>query len=172
MDEVLVQPLLPVTVTVYVFAADKLLAAVPGVEPPLQAYEAAPAGVAVTLIAVVEQFKTVLPVLLVIAAVGGVVFWVIVMEDVLVQPFVPVTVTVYVFAADKLLAAVPGVEPPLQAYEVAPAGVAVTLIAVVEQFKTVLPVLFVIAAVGGVVFWVMVILAVFVQPLPPVTVTI
>ena len=31
-------------------------------------------------------------------------------------------------------------------------GVAVTLMEVVEQFKTVLPVLFVIAAVGGVVF--------------------
>ena len=94
------------------------------------------------------------------------------MDEVLVQPLLPVTVTVYVFAADKLFAAVPGVEPPLQAYDTAPAGVAVTLIEVVEQFKTVLPVLLVIAAVGGVLFWVMVILAVFVQPLPPVTVTI
>ena len=74
MDEVLVQPLLPVTVTVYVFAADKLFAAVPGVEPPLQAYDVAPAGVAVTLMEVVKQFKTVLPVLFVIAATGGVVF--------------------------------------------------------------------------------------------------
>ena len=45
-----------------------------------------------------------------------------------------------------------GVEPPLQAYDVAPAGVAVTLMEVVKQFKTVLPVLFVIAATGGVVF--------------------
>ena len=70
------------------------MAAVPGVDPPLQAYEAAPAGVAVTLIAVVEQFKTVLPVLLVIATVGGVVFCVMVIDEVLVQPLLPVTVTV------------------------------------------------------------------------------
>ena len=50
--------------------------------------------VAVTLIAVVEQVNTVDPVLLVIPAVGAVVFDVIVMLDEAVHPFAPVAVTV------------------------------------------------------------------------------
>jgi hypothetical protein len=43
---------------------------------------------------VVVQVKAVVPVLLVIAAVGGVVFEVIIILDVAVQPFAAVTVTV------------------------------------------------------------------------------
>ena len=50
--------------------------------------------------------------------------------------------------------------------------VAVTLIAVVEQVSSVEPVLFVMPAVGGVEFSVTVMLAVEVQPLEPVTVTV
>ena len=51
---------------------------------------------AVTLIAVVVQFKVVVPVLLVIPAVGAVVFCVTAITDCEVQPLVPVDVTVYV----------------------------------------------------------------------------
>ena len=50
--------------------------------------------------------------------------------------------------------------------------VAVTLIVVVEQVSTVVPELFVIPAVGAVLFEVVVALAVAVQPLAPVTVTV
>jgi len=60
----------------------------------LQEYDVPP--VAVTLIEVVVHVKTVVPVLLVIPAVGAVVFCVIVTALVDVQPLLPVTVTVYV----------------------------------------------------------------------------
>ena len=63
---------------------------------------------------VVVQVNSVEAVLLVMPAVGGVVFWVIMMDEVLVQPFVPVTVTVYVFGLENVLFAVPVDEPPLQ----------------------------------------------------------
>ena len=69
---VAVQPLAPVTVTVYVPEDVNVLAAVPGVEPPLHEY--VPPPVAVTLILVVVQSNTVVPELLVIPAVGGVTF--------------------------------------------------------------------------------------------------
>ena len=59
----------------------------------------------------VEQVRTVVPVLLVIPAVGTVVFWVMVIEAVAVQPLAPVTVTVYVLGDVTLtVAAVPS--PP------------------------------------------------------------
>ena len=43
---------------------------------------------------------------------------------------------------------------------------------VVVQLRTVVPVLLVMPAVGGVMFWVMAAVAVAVQPLAPVTVTV
>ena len=90
------------------------------------------------------------------------------MLDVEVQPFVPVEVTVYVPGALMLAAAD---EPKLLFHEYEAPPVAVTLIAVLEQFNTVDPVLLVIPAVGEVISWVTVILAVEVQPLVPVAVT-
>ncbi len=68
---------------------------------------------AVTLIAVVLQVRTVEPVLLVMPAVGAVVFWVMTIASVSVQPFAEVTVTVYVAGAviDKA-ASVPATEVP------------------------------------------------------------
>ena len=69
-----------------------------------------------------------------------------------------------------MLAAVFVALPPIQAY--VPPPVAVTLIEVVVHVNTVVPVLFVIPAIGGVVFEVIVILEVFVHPLAPVTVTV
>ena len=68
-----------------------MLAAVVGVDPPLQLY--VPPPVAVALSDVVVHVSTV-DAGGVIPAVGGVVFDVIVMLDVAVQPFDPVTVTV------------------------------------------------------------------------------
>ena len=58
----------------------------------LQEYDVPP--VAVTLIAVVEHVNSVTPVVLVMLAVGKVLFIVVVTAAVEVQPFVPVTVTV------------------------------------------------------------------------------
>jgi hypothetical protein len=63
--------------------------------------------------AVKLQVNSVLPVLLVIPAVGAVVLLVMSIDAVAVQPLVAVTVTVYVPAAVRLLAAV--VVPLLQA---------------------------------------------------------
>ena len=57
--------------------------------------------------------NSVAPVLFVIPTTGGVLFWVIVMLEVEVQPPDPVTVTVYVPGLVKLLLAVPVVAPPL-----------------------------------------------------------
>ena len=62
-------------------------------EPKLLLHEYVEPPVAVTLIAVLEQFNTVDPVLLVIPAVGAVISCVTVMLDVAVQPLVPVAVT-------------------------------------------------------------------------------
>ena len=72
--------------------------------------------------------------------------------------------------AVKLLAAVKGVAPPDQEYDTPP--VADTLIDAVVQVRTGVPVLFVIVAVGAVLFEVVVTLAVFVHPLAAVTVTV
>ena len=148
MEAVLVQPLLAVTVTIYVSGLEKLLLSVPVVVPPLHAYESPPE--AVTLIEVVVQLSSVEPVLLVITAVGTEASWVITIDEVLVQPFVPVTVTVYVFGLENVLFAVPVDEPPLQEYVSPP--VAVTLMEVVVQVNSVEAVLLVIPAVGGVIF--------------------
>ena len=86
-----------------------------------------------------------------------------------VQPFAPVTVTVYVPGAVMLAVAD---EPRLLLHEYETPPVAVTLIAVLEHVNTVEPVLFVIAAVGTVIFCVAVMLDVDVQPLAAVTVTV
>jgi hypothetical protein len=95
MDEVAVQPLLPVTVTVYVPAEVIVKASfVPTTVLPSD-HEYVPPPVAVTLIEVVVQVMTVVPVLLVMPAVGAVMLLLMVDEAVAVQPFVldvPVTV--------------------------------------------------------------------------------
>ena len=70
----------------------------------LQEYDVPP--VAVKLIEVLVHVNTVDPVLLVIPAVGAVLFIVVVAEAVEVQPLVPVTVTVYVPADETVIAAV------------------------------------------------------------------
>ena len=69
-----------------------MLAAVFVALPPLHAY--VPPPVAVTFIEVVVHVNTVVPVLFVIPAVGGVVFEVIVIFEVLEHPVAAVTVTV------------------------------------------------------------------------------
>ena len=146
MLSVSVHPLEAVAVTVYVPAlfidADaslpKLLS---------QLYELPP--LAVTLIDVVVHVSSVVPSLLVITAVGADVFDVTVIFSVSVQPFPSVAVTVYVPAlvidADASL-------PKLlsQLYELPP--LAVTLIDVVVHVSSVVPVLFVITAVGLLLF--------------------
>ena len=93
---VLVQPLAPVTVAVYVPIVEIDSAALDPtfVAPFDQLYDKPP--VALRLMEVVLQVNIVVPVRLVMAAVGGVVFCVIIVFAVAVQPFVPVTVTVYV----------------------------------------------------------------------------
>ena len=63
-------------------------------------------------------------------------------------------------------------EPKLLLHEYETPPVAVTLIAVLEHVNSVEPVLFVIAAVGTVIFCVAVMLDVEVQPLAAVTVTV
>jgi hypothetical protein len=101
--------------------------------------------------------------------VGGVVFDVTLILEVDIQPLLPVTVTVYV-PGEVIDAFALFPKPPLQEYVAPP--VAVTLIDVLLQVNTVVPVLLVIPAVGVVVFDVTVILEVDVQPLLPVTVTV
>jgi hypothetical protein len=161
-----VQPLVFVTVTVYV-PADVMLADAALPKPLFHEYETPP--VAVTLIDVVVHVNSVTPVLLVIPAVGATVFDVTVMLAVEVQPLVFVTVTVYV-PADVMVADAVLPKPLFHEYETPP--VAVTLIDVVVHVNSVTPVLLVIPAVGAVVFDVTVMLAVEVQPLAPVTVTV
>ena len=137
-----VQPLAPVAVTVYVPAAVMLAdAALP--KPLSHEYELPP--VAVTLIDVVVQVNSVTPVLLVIPAVGAVVFDVTVMLAVEIQPLAPVTVTVYV-PADVILADAALPNPLSHEYELPP--VAVTLIDVVVHVNSVTPVLLLMPAVG------------------------
>ena len=119
MDSVSVHPFAAVTVTVYVPAELTLVAAV--VAPLLQEY--VPPPVAVKLILVVVHVRTVV-VGAVIAATGAVLFCVIVMDSVSVNPVGPVTVTIYVPGAVTLVVAV--VAPLLQEY--VPPPVAVKLI--------------------------------------------
>jgi hypothetical protein len=92
---------------VYVPAEVTLVAAV--VAPLLQEY--VPPPVAVKVIEVVVHVRTVVTGD-VIAAIGAVISWVIVIDSVSVQPFADVTVTVYVPVAVILVAAV--VVPLLQ----------------------------------------------------------
>ena len=94
--------------------------------------------------------KTVDPVLFVIAAGGGVIFWFMMISEVFVQPFAAVTVTVYVPGIVNVLLAIVVELPPLQEY--VPPPVAVTFMAVVVQVNIVVPLLFVIPETGGVVF--------------------
>lgn len=110
---------------------------------------------------------------LVIAAGGGVIFCVIVVALVLVQPFaLDVTVTVYVPGAVTVkFAAVPTTEDPLD-HEYVPPPEAVREMLVSEQVNCVAPVLLVTEAVGAVVFWVMMICSVSIHPFEPVTVAV
>jgi len=112
--------------------------------PSLQLY--VPPPVPVTSTEVVVHVKTVVPVEFVIPATGNDGSDVIVIDSVSVQPFAPVTVTVYVPAEVNETAAVVPKEL-LQLY--VPPPVAVTSIEVCVQVKTVVPVLLVIPAVGG-----------------------
>jgi len=165
-DSVSVQPFAPVTVTVYVPAeVNDTEAVVP--KELLQLY--VPPPVAATSIEVCVQVKTVVPVLLVIPAVGGATSCVIVIDSVSVQPLAPVTVTVYVPAeVNDTEAEVP--KELLQLY--VPPPVAVTVIVVVAQVNTVVPVEFIIPATGNDGSEVIVIDSVSVHPLAPVTVTV
>ena len=103
-----VHPLAAVTVTVYVPGAVTVaVALVP--KPPLQLY--VPPPLAVSVIDVVVQVRSVVGD--VIDAVGTVVFWLMVILSVSVQPLAAVTVTVYVPGAVTVaVALVP--KPPLQ----------------------------------------------------------
>ncbi len=145
MLDVAVQPFDPVTVTVYVPGA-VIDAAALLPNPPSQLYAWPP--VAVTLIEDNAQVKTVEPELFVMPAVGAVISCVIVMLEVAVQPFDPVTVTVYVPGA-VIDAAALLPNPPDQLYPWPP--VAVTLIEVNVQVNTVEPELLVIPADGAVI---------------------
>jgi len=87
-------------------------------------------------------------------------------EDV--QPLDPVTVTEYVAPTVTEIFAV--VAPVLQ--RKVPFPLAVRLIAVREHVSVLEPVLFVMEAVGAVIFRVITVLAVVVQPFAPVTVTV
>lgn len=141
-DSVSVQPFAPYTVAVYVpgevidapAELPKLL---------LHLYNVPP--VAVTLIEVIVHVNSVVPVLLVIPALGGVVFEVIVMDSVSVQPDV-VAVTVYVLAAVIVAFAL---LPRLLSHEYVVPPLALTPIEDILHVKTVVPLLFVIVAVGG-----------------------
>jgi hypothetical protein len=147
---------------VYVPGAVTLVAAV--VAPLLQEYVPPPVAVKPILVAV--HVRTVV-VGAVIAATGEVIFCVIVIDSVSVQPFAAVTVTVYVPGAVTLVAAV--VAPLLQEY--VPPPVAVKPILVAVHVRTVV-VGVVIAATGEVIFCVIVIDSVSVQPFAEVTVTV
>lgn len=146
---VAVHPFAPVTVAVYTPAAVAVAPVIVGFERvevnplgPIQENDVPPFPVNNRL------FPAQTGPLLKMAGVGGVVFWVMVMLEVAVQPPLALTVTVYVPAEVKLLAAVVVEVPLFHAYEVAPAGVAVTLMLDVEHVRTVDPVLFVMATVG------------------------
>ena len=113
------------------------------------------------------QFNSVVPVLLVIPAVGAVVLRVVVAEAVAVQPLLPVTVTVNVPAALTVMAEV--VAPVFHSYAVPP--LAVKVVDGVVQFSA-SPLLVLMLADGAVMFCVMMILSVSVHPLAAVTVTV
>src|SRR5690606_16395457 len=103
--------------------------------------------VAVTLIEFVEQFSSVVMLLFIIPAVGTSSSFVMVMLVLAVQPLAPVTTTVYVPGAPKLLFALDGVAPPF--HESLTPPVAVTLIEVRLHVSSSVPVLLVIAAIGN-----------------------
>jgi hypothetical protein len=111
----------------------------------------------------VVQVKFILPVIL---AVGGVMLCVTLVVAVAVQPFEPVTVTVYV--PGEVMVAVAFVPKPFD-HKYVPPPLAVLVTLVVEQLKLSVPV---ILAVGGVVLCVTLVVAVAVQPFEPVTVTV
>jgi hypothetical protein len=123
--------------------------------------------VAERLIEETLQFNSVVPVLLVIPAVGAVVLRVVVAEAVAVQPLLPVTVTVNVPAALTVMAEV--VAPLLHSYAVPP--LAVKVVDGVVQFSA-SPLLVLMLAVGAVLSSVVVALVVAVHPLLPITVTV
>jgi hypothetical protein len=161
-DSVSAHPFADVTVTVYVPAELTLVAAV--VAPLLQEYVPPPVDVKPILVAV--HVRTVV-VGVVIAATGAVIFCVIVMDSVSVQPFEEVTITVYVPAEVTLVAAV--VAPLLQEY--VPPPVAVKVMEAVVHVRTVV-VGVVIAATGAVLFCVIVMDSVSAQPFAAVAVTV
>jgi len=136
--------------------------------PKLLSHVYVPPPVAETEIDVVPQVNSVVPVLLVILAVGSVVLEVKVTLASSVHPLLAVTVTVYVPAVVGLVLAV--FVLLLQAY--VPPPVAVSDILVCEQVISVTPSLFVIPAVGSVISCVIVILSVSVHPLDAVVLTL
>jgi hypothetical protein len=102
-------------------------------------------------------------------AVGKAISWVMVIDELAVQPFKAVAVTVYVPTAVMVtFELVP--KPPLQLYVFPP--VAVKLMLVCVQVSTVVPLLFVMPADGIVGSEVIAILEVAVHPVAPVTVTV
>ena len=117
--EVAVHPLAAVTVTVMLETLDtEALAVFP--RPPLQAYETPP--VAVNEMVFKVQLSTALPELLVIPALGAVVFCVMVMVALDLHPLAAVTVTTYTPGKVTLaLALLPRL--PLQAYVAPPVAV-------------------------------------------------
>ena len=154
-----VQPLLALTTTEYVPAAETTL--VDDVVPSFQRY--VPPPVAVSVILVVEQSNT--PELGVMDAMGKLVFEVMLVLAVDVQPLLAMTTTEYVPADETVFVA--DVVPSFQRY--VPPPEAVSVILVVEQSNT--PEFGVMDAIGKVVFEVMLVLAVDVQPLLAVTIT-
>ena len=133
--------------------------------PLLQLYD--PPPVAVREIEVRLQVSSVLPVLLVIPAVGAVLSSVVVALVVAVQPLLPVTVTVNVAAVLTVMAEV--VAPLLHSYAVPPPAVKV-VDGVVQLSAS--PLLVLMLADGAVMFCVIAIDSESVQPLAAVTVTV
>jgi hypothetical protein len=131
----------------------------------LQLYD--PPPVAVREIEVRLQVSSVLPVLLVIPAVGAVLSSVVVALVVAVQPLLPVTVTVNVAAVLTVMAEV--VAPLLHSYAVPPPAVKV-VDGVVQLSAS--PLLVLMLADGAVMFCVIAIDSESVQPLAAVTVTV
>ena len=102
------------------------------------------------------------------AAVGGDVFEVTFTLEVAVQPFEPVTVTVYVLALETVVVSV--VAPFDQEYETPPLPISLVEALVLQSSTN--PLLFEIPTVGTVLLKVAVALVVAVQPFEPVTVTV
>jgi hypothetical protein len=118
------------------------------------------------------QLSIVVPVLLVMPAVGTPVSFVMVMPASELHPLAAVTVTVYVPAAviERPATVDMTVDPSVHEYVCPP--VAVTLMAVMLQVSSVVPLLLVMPAVGAVLSFVMVMPASELHPLDPVTVTV